>query len=155
MSFSITTTAFQPDQMIPSRFTCDGADVSPQLSWKEAPAGTKGFALICDDPDAPVGTFTHWVLYGLPAGTSGLPEEMAKDPEVGTPSCRQGRNDFGKIGYNGPCPPRGSKHRYYFKLFALDKEIQLPGRSSRADVEREMKGHILAQTQVMGLYQRK
>ncbi len=155
MSFSISTTAFEPSQMIPDSYTCDGSNLSPELRWTDPPAGPKSFALIVDDPDAPSGTFTHWVLYGLPASVTQLPEGLPTTPQVDEPKCLQGKNDFRKTGYGGPCPPRGSKHRYFFKLFALDKQISLPANSSRADLEREMKGHILGHAQVMGLYQRK
>ena len=108
MPFQLTTKAFKPSEMIPSKYSCDGADVSPDLKWENAPEGTKGFALICDDPDAPVGTFTHWVLYGLAHDTTELPEGLTKNPEVGNPKCKQGINDFGRVGYGGPYPPRGA-----------------------------------------------
>jgi hypothetical protein len=155
MSFTILTKAFQPSEMIPSKHTCDGADVSPDLRWSEPPAGTKSFAVICDDPDAPMGVFNHWVLYGLSYGVSELPEGLAKNAEVGNPPCKQGINDFGRVGYGGPCPPRGTKHRYYFKLYALDTVLDLPAKASKSSLEKAMKGHILAETNVMGTYQRK
>jgi Raf kinase inhibitor-like YbhB/YbcL family protein len=154
MAFSISTKSFKPAETIPTKYTCDGADVSPDLKWSEAPKNTKGFALICDDPDAPVGTFTHWVLYGLAHDAAELPEGMAKTPEVGYPDCKQGKNDFGRVGYGGPCPPRGSKHRYYFKLYALDAAVSLQPGASRSELESAIKGHILAQAEVMGTYQR-
>lgn len=155
MTFSIVTKAFKPGDMIPAKFTCDGSDVSPDLRWNDPPKDTKSFALICDDPDAPIGTFTHWVLYGLVHDASELPEGLSKDPEVGYPQCKQGKNDFGRIGYGGPCPPRGSKHRYYFKLYALDAVLSLPSGATRSQLEHAMKGHALAQAEVMGLYQRR
>ena len=155
MAFTITTKAFRPSEVIPSKYTCDGADVSPDLKWSEPPANTKSFALICDDPDAPMGTFNHWVLYGLSHDALELPEGLSKDQEVGFPKCKQGLNDFGRVGYGGPCPPRGTKHRYYFKLYALDAVLDLPPRATKAALERAMKGHVLAQVEVMGTYQRK
>ena len=155
MAFSISTKAFQPSRMIPSKYTCDGSDVSPDLKWTEPPPNTRSFALICDDPDAPSGTFTHWVLYGLSHDSAELPEGLSKDAEVGYPKCKQGVNDFGRTGYGGPCPPKGKPHRYFFRLFALDSDLQLPAGSNKAAVERAMKGHILAQAELIGTYQRK
>jgi Raf kinase inhibitor-like YbhB/YbcL family protein len=151
----LKTKAFQSSETIPSKYTCDGADVSPDLTWEGAPQGTKGFALICDDPDAPSGTFTHWVLYGLAGGITQLPENIDKKEEVASPKCKQGMNDFGKLGYGGPCPPRGSKHRYFFKLYALDADIQVSSKPKKSDLETAMKGRILAQTELVGTYQRK
>jgi Raf kinase inhibitor-like YbhB/YbcL family protein len=155
MAFEMKTNAFQASGDIPSKFTCDGEDRSPELKWSGAPEKTQSFALICDDPDAPVGLFTHWVLYGLASEVQSLPEGLPKDADVKSPACKQGVNDFRKTGYGGPCPPRGSKHRYYFKLFALDTELSLPSKASRKDVEKAMEGHILAETQLMGTYARK
>lgn len=155
MPFQLSSTSFEASAEIPTRYTCDGADQSPALRWIDAPEGTTSFALICDDPDAPVGLFTHWVLYGLSADVTELPENFPKDPEVPNPACKQGLNDFRKIGYGGPCPPRGSRHRYFFKLFALDNDPKLPAGSSRKDLERAMNGHILGETKLMATYQRK
>lgn len=151
MALSITTNAFQPGESIPAKYTCDAENLSPELKWNDAPRNTKSFALICDDPDAPSGTFTHWVLYGVASNLSQFPEGLSRDSSAVT----QGKNDFGKTGYGGPCPPRGSRHRYYFKLYALDVEIRLASGSSRDALEQAMKGHILAQAEVMGTYQRK
>ncbi len=153
MSFQISSTAFSEGGMIPKKFTCDGPDVSPQLSWKDAPAATQSFALIMDDPDAPVGTWVHWVLYNLPANTKELPEGVEKQEQLAGGGL-QGRNDFRKVGYGGPCPPTGNPHRYYFKLYALDAKVDLKAGVTKADAERAMKGHILGQTQVMGRYGR-
>ena len=150
----LKTKAFQPSGAIPSKYTCDGADVSPDLTWEGAPKETKSFALICDDPDAPSGTFTHWVLYSLPASTTTLPENFPKKEQVDSPKGNQGTNDFSKVGYGGPCPPRGSRHRYFFKLYALDAEIQLSSKAKKKDLEAAMKGHVLAQAELMGTYQR-
>jgi len=153
MSFQISSTAFSNGETIPKKFTCDGPDVSPQLSWKEAPAAARSFALIMDDPDAPAGTWVHWVLYNLPANTSQLPEGLEKQEQLAT-GALQGRNDFRKIGYGGPCPPPGTPHHYYFKLFALDTKLNLKAGATKADLERAMKGHILGEAELMGRYGR-
>ncbi len=152
MAFHVTTTAFENGGVIPTKFTCDGPDVSPPLGWMDPPAGTKSFALIVDDPDVPVGTWVHWVLYDLPAAARKLGENVAKDREL-PDGARQGRNDFGKIGYNGPCPPRGGPHRYFLKLYALDSKTNLKAGATKGDLERAMKGHILAHTEMIGLFQ--
>ena len=152
MAFQITATAFRDGSSIPKRFTCDGPDVSPALSWGDPPAGTRSLAIIADDPDAPAGTWVHWVLYDLPADTRKLPEGVAKDRELPN-GALQGRNDFGKIGYNGPCPPRGSEHRYFFKLYALDSRTGLKAGATKSELERTMKGHILSQAQLVGKFQ--
>jgi Raf kinase inhibitor-like YbhB/YbcL family protein len=151
----LKTTAFQQSQSIPEKYTCDGANISPELTWEGAPSGTKSFALICDDPDAPVGTFTHWVLYDLAADMTSLPENVAKKDQIDSPKAKQGKNDFGESGYGGPCPPRGSRHRYFFKLYALDSEIQVGPGAKKRDVEAAMKGHVLGHAELMGTYQRK
>ena len=153
MSLELASTVFQPGGTIPKKFTCDGPDVSPALAWSDAPAGTQSFALIMDDPDAPVGTWVHWVLYDLPAETHELAEGVAKQEEL-PDGARQGRNDFRRIGYGGPCPPPGPAHRYFFKLYALDQKLGLTARATKADVEKAMKGHILAQGELMGRYGR-
>lgn len=149
----LKTTAFANGGDIPARFTCDGTDDSPALEWTEPPAGTQSFALLADDPDAPRGTWVHWVLYDLPATARELPEGLP--PEGTLPSgARQGRNDFRKIGYGGPCPPPGPAHRYFFRLFALGRALGLPSGAKRADVDRAMEGHVLARAEVMGRYRR-
>jgi Raf kinase inhibitor-like YbhB/YbcL family protein len=153
MSFELSSTSFAATQLIPKKFTCDGSDTSPALSWKDAPNAVRSFALIVDDPDAPVGTWTHWVLYDLPADAKELPEGLQKQEQLSN-GARQGRNDFRKIGYGGPCPPAGKAHRYFFKLYALDTELELKAGASKADLEDAMKGHILGQTQIVGLYKR-
>ena len=153
MSFQISSAAFSSGEAIPKKFTCDGPDVSPQLSWKEVPAATRSLALIMDDPDAPVGTWVHWVLYNLPANTRELPEGMERQEHTAT-AALQGRNDFRKIGYGGPCPPPGKPHRYYFKLYALDTELDLKTGATKADLERAMKDHILGEADLMGRYGR-
>ena len=153
MAFTISTTAFQNGGDIPKKFTCEGEDVSPALSWEGTPAGAKSFSLIADDPDAPVGAWTHWVLFDLPAGAKGLPENVAKVDQLPSGG-KQGRNDFQKIGYGGPCPPPGKPHRYFFKLYALDRNLDLSPGATKAEVERSMQGHILATAELLGRYRR-
>jgi Raf kinase inhibitor-like YbhB/YbcL family protein len=153
MFLQISSTAFSAGEAIPKKFTCDGPDVSPQLKWNGAPANTQSIALIMDDPDAPAGTWVHWVLYDLPANTRELSEGVAKQEQLSS-GARQGRNDFGKIGYSGPCPPPGKPHRYFFKLSALDTKLNLKSGATKADLERAMKGHILAQAELIGRYGR-
>lgn len=146
--------ALKPGADIPEQFTCDGSNISPALSWTTPPEGTQSFALIMEDPDAPGRTWVHWVLYGLPATDRELPEGVA--PKGTLPSgARQGRNDFGKTGYGGPCPPPGPAHRYYFRLYALDTELQLRAGATRAQVDRSVRGHVLASAELMGQYRRK
>lgn len=149
---NLTSISFQGSQ-IPAKFTCSGAGVSPQLAWSTPPAGTASLALIVADPDAPRGTFVHWVLYDLPAETRALPEGL---PGLGqlTDGSRQGRTDFGEIGYGGPCPPPGSPHHYHFTLYALDTKLNLAVGATRAQVEAAMQGHILARGELIGLYKR-
>jgi hypothetical protein len=153
MALQIASPAFSEGEAIPKKFTCDGPDASPQLKWNEPPANTQSFALIMDDPDAPGGTWVHWVLYDLPAGTRELPEGVAKQEQLAS-GARQGRNDFGKIGYGGPCPPSGKPHRYFFKLYALDAKLNLKASATKADLERATKGHVLAQAELIGKYGR-
>ena len=129
----ISSDGFAANETIPKKFTCDGPDASPKLNWSEPPATTQSFALIMDDPDAPVGTWVHWVLFDLPAETRELAEGVAKQEQLAG-GARQGRNDFGKIGYGGPCPPAGNVHRYFFKLYALDGKLSLKAGASKADV---------------------
>ncbi|MDW8326466.1 MAG: YbhB/YbcL family Raf kinase inhibitor-like protein [Anaerolineales bacterium] len=154
MPLQLTSAAFTEGSPIPAQYTCDGRDVSPPLRWSGAPEGVRSFALIADDPDAPAGTWVHWVLYNLPANTIELPEGIPPTESVAGGG-RQGRNDFGRLGYGGPCPPRGKPHRYFFKLYALDTMLDLPARATKQDVERAMRGHILAEGQLMGTYQRR
>lgn len=154
MGFALESPQFREGSDIPPQLTCDGENVSPVLRWDGAPAGTKSFSLVTLDPDAPVGTFIHWVIYDLPENTKELNENVPKQKELPN-GARQGRNDFGKIGYGGPCPPRGSAHRYYFRLYALDKKLDLVPGASRGDLDRAMKGHVLAQAELMGRYKRR
>ena len=153
MTLSLKSPAFTHEGDIPRKHTCDGADVSPALNWSDPPAGTQSFSLIMDDPDAPGRTWVHWVIYNLPAQARELPEGVPKESEL-KDGTRQGRNDFAKPGYGGPCPPRGAPHRYYFKLYALDAKLNLPAGAGKAGVESAMKGHILAEAQLMGRYRR-
>jgi Raf kinase inhibitor-like YbhB/YbcL family protein len=153
MPFSLKTTAFSEAGSIPKTYTCDGADISPELKWSDAPAGTQSFALIADDPDAPVGTWTHWLLWNIPAGTVLLPEGLPKN-ETLSDGARQGRNDFKRIGYGGPCPPPGKPHRYFFKLYAVSNKLELKAGAGRNELERAMKGNVLAQAEMMGRYGR-
>ena len=153
VSLRVSSVAFSEGADIPKQYTCEGAELSPALSWSGAPSGTHSFTLIADDPDAPVGTWVHWVYFDLPASATSLPENVpkAEDPPTGG---HQGHNDFKKIGYGGPCPPAGKPHRYFFKLYALGRQLGLPAGSSKQDVEKAMQGHILAQGQLMGRYKR-
>lgn len=152
MDIKIKSPAFVPGGKIPGKYTCDGMDISPPLAWTSGPEGTKTFALICDDPDAPMGTWVHWVLFNLPAEIIELRENVL--PERGLESgAKQGMNDFRKIGYGGPCPPGGT-HRYYFKLYALDTEINLETGATKSELLKAMEGHILAEGQLMGKYER-
>lgn len=153
VSLTPASGAFVHEGTIPTRCTADGPDLSPALSWGEPPPGTRSLALICDDPDAPGGTWVHWVLFNLPAGTRTLPEGVA-GKDQGPAGSLQGINDFGKIGYGGPSPPKGPAHRYYFKLYALDTTLPLKAAATKAEVEKAMKGHILAQGMLMGRYGR-
>ncbi len=155
LALMLTSGAFQAGGSIPPRFTCEGADVSPALSWSGAPAGTTAYALVVDDPDAPGGTWVHWVLFNLPGTLSALPEgvEKAAVPKrLG--GALQGRNDFRRIGYGGPCPPPGRAHRYVFRLYALDAALPLKAGADRRSVDAAMRGHVLAETTLTGTYAR-
>lgn len=145
--------AFEPGSEIPAQFTCDGSDVSPALGWTAPPEGTQSFALIMDDPDAPRRTFVHWVLYDLPASARDLPEDVAPQRTLPSGAC-QGRNDFGRVGYGGPCPPPGPPHRYHFRLFALDTRLDLKAGATRAELDRAARGHVIAEAELMGRYGR-
>jgi Raf kinase inhibitor-like YbhB/YbcL family protein len=155
MAFSLSSPAFADGAAIPVEHTCDGADASPPLAWSDAPPGTRAFALIADDPDAPAGTWVHWVLYNLPPATSQLPGRIAKVETLDLGGARQGRNDFRHPGYGGPCPPAGPAHRYFFKLYALDAPLELRPSAQKQDVEAAMQGHTLGVAQLMGTYARR
>jgi Raf kinase inhibitor-like YbhB/YbcL family protein len=152
-SLTITSTAFASGAAIPAQYTCDGNDISPPLQWSGVPQGTQSLALILDDPDAPGGTFVHWVLFSMPATTTGLAEGSAPGGALPAGSV-EGINDFGNLSYGGPCPPPGSNHRYYFRLYALDTALTLAAGVSRNEVDQAMTGRILAQTELMGTYAR-
>jgi len=153
MTIQLSSSAFSDGGTIPQKHTCDGEDRSPALSWSSLPTAVKSLALIVDDPDAPSGTFVHWVIYNIPASLNGLPEGVAKADKVegiGT----QGINGFRRTGYNGPCPPRGPAHRYFFKLYALDTSLNLKAGVNKSDLENALRSHVLAQGQIIGKYGR-
>lgn len=149
----LLSNAFTEGSKIPKKHTCEGEDVSPKLTWSAPPPETKSLALICDDPDAPMGTWVHWVLFGLAPDTMELPEGVPEGDTV-LGGAMHGRNDFGNLGYGGPCPPPGPDHRYFFKLYVLDTQLDLQAGATKADVVAAIEGHILAEAQLMGLYNR-
>lgn len=155
--FKLTSPAFKDGETIPKLHTCEGKDPSPELNWSGAPAGTKSFALVMDDPDAPVGLWVHWVLYDIPGDLAGLPADVPKTERV-LGSARHGASwgvdSFSRIGYGGPCPPPGKPHRYSFKLFALDKVLGLPPRATTPELARAMEGHVLGRAELTGLFER-
>lgn len=163
MAFQVESPAFsakggpasggKPSESIPMKYTCDGEDVSPSLLWTDPPKGTKSFALIFDDPDASVGTWVHWVVYDLPPDSRELQEGIPKTERLAN-GAKQGMTDFRRVGYGGPCPPPGKPHRYFFKLYALDTPLDLPPQATKADLLMAMNGHVLAQAELGGLYQR-
>lgn len=159
MSFTLTSPVFADGQKIPKKYTCDGEDILPPLKWNGVPQGTKSFAFIMDDPDAPPGTWVHWVLYNLPGHSIELKEGFPKK-ESFSDGTRQGLcwgvedNQFDRVGYYGPCPPPGLEHRYYFKVYALDTVLEVPAKANKFQVEKAMKGHILTQAQLIGKYGR-
>jgi Raf kinase inhibitor-like YbhB/YbcL family protein len=153
MTIELTSTAFGEGATIPKLYTGDGKDVSPPLRWAGVPAGTKTFALICDDPDAPRGTWVHWVLFNLPPEMRELSEGVPPKEELQDGS-RQGTNDAKEIGYGGPAPPKGKPHRYFFKLYALDTTLELKAGATKDQLLAAMKGHILGEGQLMGQYGR-
>ena len=152
-TLTVRSSAFEQEQMIPRRYTADGPDVSPPLEWSDVPPGTASLAVICDDPDAPMGTWVHWVLYNLPADTHSVPEDV---PAIETlpNGAAQGMTDFGRVGYGGPAPPSGV-HRYFFRVYALDIRADLPPGATRHELDQAMRGHILAQGELMGRYSRR
>jgi len=152
MTMSLTSTAFAAGESIPTKYTCDGKNVSPPLQWDQPPAVTQSLALIVDDPDAPSGMFVHWVYYDLPPASRGLPEDVstdAKPSQGGT----NGNNGAGRSGYTGPCPPSGT-HRYFFRLYALDTKLDGAAGLTKDQFLQSMEGHILAQAELMGVYSR-
>ncbi len=153
-SMQLTSTAFQEGAAIPEKYTCDDRNVSPPLKWTGLPPETKSLALIADDPDAPSGTWVHWVVYDLPPNIAELAEDAPKGQYL-PGGARQGMNDFKHLGYGGPCPPKGKPHRYFFKLYALDRQLELKPGATKKELEKAMDKHILAQGQLMGTYKRK
>jgi Raf kinase inhibitor-like YbhB/YbcL family protein len=150
---TLISDAFAQGQPIPQRHTCDGEDLSPPLSWEGLPTETQSVVLICDDPDAPMGTWVHWILCNLPPETTSLPEGVPAVSQLPNGAV-QGITDFGRPGYGGPCPPRGGPHRYFFRIAALDTVLSLEPGPTRDDVEHAMEGHVLAQGSLMGTYER-
>jgi Raf kinase inhibitor-like YbhB/YbcL family protein len=151
-TMQVTSNAFHEGGTIPQKYTADGKDVSPPLKWSGAPAGTKSFALICDDPDAPRGTWMHWLVYNLPADHTELAEAIPTHDTLPN-GAHQGKNSFNKIGYGGPSPPEGT-HRYFFKIYALDAQLNLPAGANKQQLEKAMEGHVLARGELMGKYGR-
>lgn len=152
MTLQLTSSAFEQGKPIPAKYSCRGEDVSPALSWGEPPAGTQSFALIMDDPDAPVGTWVHWVLFNIPPSARGLAEAVPSDATLADGSMN-GKNSWGRLGYGGPCPPSGT-HRYFFKLYALDEMLGLSSGADKGELLKAMEGHILAQGELMGTFSR-
>ncbi len=156
MALALTSPAFKEGAAIAAKHTCDGEDASPVLEWSGAPEGTVTFALIADDPDAPAGTWVHWVLYNLPGTLAALPEGVPKTdqlPRLG--GALQGKNDFRRVGYGGPCPPPGRPHHYFFKLYALNAPLPLRAGATKQEVERAMAGHVIGEARLMGTYARR
>lgn len=153
MKLHVRSSEFEEGQPIPALYTRDGADVSPPLSWSDAPPDTVTFAVLCEDPDAPRGLWVHWVLYNISGDLFGLKEGLPPSPSL-PGGARQGKNDFGRFGYGGPSPPPGKPHRYFFKVYALDEVLSLPEGATRVGLLEAMKGHVLAEGQLMGTYQR-
>jgi Raf kinase inhibitor-like YbhB/YbcL family protein len=151
LPFELISTAFEPGEPIPDKYTCDGEDVSPSLAWGDPPAGTRSLTLIMDDPDAPGGTFDHWILLNISPELRELPEAMPAGTSFGDMTTISGMNSFGRSGYDGPCPPSGT-HRYFFKLYALDTTLNLDTTATKEQVLAAMEGHILAEAELMGTY---
>ncbi len=154
MSLQLRSSAFEDGGAIPVHHTCQGQDVSPPIAWMGVPPEARSLAVICDDPDAPVGTWVHWVLYDISPSLGGLPEGVPTT-DITPFGAKQGLNDFRRLGYGGPCPPPGGPHRYFFKLYALDIETSLPAGATKGDLLKAMEGHVLAEGQVMGTYRRR
>jgi hypothetical protein len=148
----LSSSSFKDGEMIPVRYTCEGENLSPQLSWTGIPVGTKSLAILCDDPDAPAGDWVHWVVFNIPPEATELQESFPRDKKLNDGSC-QGSNDFGKYGYDGPCPPSGT-HRYFFKLYAVDKLLEKDTGITKAELLEEIEGHVLGQVQIKCKYKR-
>jgi Raf kinase inhibitor-like YbhB/YbcL family protein len=150
-AFALASPAFHDQGAIPAQYGCTGSNFSPPLEWSNPPAATKSFTLIVTDPDAPSGNFAHWIVYDLPATTRSLPQALSADERM-SQGGTQGKNNFGKIGYGGPCPPTGAQHHYVFKLYALDSMLGLPSGASASQVEQAMQGHVLAEADLTGTF---
>ena len=153
VTMKLTSTAFAPGETIPVQYTCDGDDLSPPLQWEGVPAKTEAFALICDDPDAPMGTWDHWIVFNLPAATTLLPEGITTESDLGK-EARRGQNSWRRTGYGGPCPPLGKPHRYYFRIYALSGCVNLPEGAAKQDLLEALTPLILAEGELMGKYGR-
>ncbi len=153
MGLRLESRAFRAGNPIPARHTCDDRNLSPPLAWSGAPGGVQSFALLCDDPDAPSGTWVHWVIFNLPFLRHELAEGVPALPDLPDGS-RQGINDFKKVGYGGPCPPRGKPHRYSFRIYALDEKLRLGAKARKQDLVAAMRGHVLAEAELVGTYRR-
>jgi Raf kinase inhibitor-like YbhB/YbcL family protein len=153
MVLAVSSAAFREGEVIPAKYTCQGRDISPPLTWSEPPAGTQSLALIVDDPDAPGGVFNHWVIFKIPADSRELPEAVPAQAELPS-GALQGKNDFGRIGYAGPCPPPGRPHRYQFTVYALDTSLDLTTGAAKKQLLTAMQGHVLARGELSGRYQR-
>jgi Raf kinase inhibitor-like YbhB/YbcL family protein len=153
LALKLTSPAFLEGEPIPIKHTGEGLDVSPPLQWVQPPPTTASFALICDDPDAPMGTWDHWIIFNISADSTKLAEAVPTQEQL-PDGTRQGLNDFGEVGYRGPMPPPGKPHRYFFRLYALDTVLDLPKPVKREDLEKMMKGHVIAEAKLMGTYQR-
>lgn len=153
MALEIESAAFKNNEFIPRKYSCQGEDTSPALSWSGAPADTEAFVLINDDPDAPMGTWVHWLVYDIPAKATSLSDNIPKTPSLGN-GAKQGNTSFGRVGYGGPCPPPGKPHRYFFKLYALDTVLGLRPGLNKQELLKAMDGHILEEAQLIGLYKR-
>ena len=154
MALKLESTAFLNGGTIPVRHTCDGEDVSPPLNWSGAPEGTESFALVCDDPDAPIMTWVHWVIYAMPSEKRSLAEDVKRMRQL-PDGTRQGTNSWKRIGYGGPCPPRDSTHRYHFKLYAIGRVVDLGPGAEKKELLRAIEGSVLAHAELMGIYRRK
>ena len=154
MVIEVLSAAFKEAEVIPVQYTCDDANVSPPLRWGRIPKDSQSLAIICEDPDAPSGVFVHWVIFNLPPIVSDLPEAAPKTETLVESGAIQGRNDFDNIGYDGPCPPPGKPHRYFFHLYALDTKLQLEAGATKQDFERASNGHVIATGHIMGTYKR-
>lgn len=152
MDIKITSSAFENGGMVPKEYTCDGKDISPPLKWSFVHSSLRSFAIIADDPDAPMGTWVHWVIYAIPPSITELPKDIPSQ-KILVNGIKQGINDFRKIGYGGPCPPSGT-HRYFFKIYALDIELSLDAGATKIELLEAMKGHILAKGELIGNYKR-